>query len=458
MNNRIDKAAAEKAVGQKKRMLVFGLCSLVSLVVCTSVVLLVAFSMITEGVYEFEAEHTTSKTPLPQSDADKLAFLSRLVNDASDNTLVRVDSSTDVKAENLICDGTQSEQGALAYMQSTLVSSADELYPADYTGSFGSGFTDFPTMALVPDDCSSAVCAEGFTADDGTVTDDGCYFFTLTVPGMADDKANIGVYDTFRLGADDDAIKKITKKTSSILIIKSSQVMPGDFTVEAKSDRLTDRLLSLTMTRRYTVTLSVSFTGSLTSLGEKTVSFDWIITERFNYEWAGITFSEDSVTVPGGKNVKLSANAVMNNDAKYTIRFESADKSVAAVDELGYITGVKNSKEPVTVTVHLSYLDHNYSDTCKVYVMIPVEKIKVSDDEAALTVGETKRLSATLKPVDATNTDVLWISDDEKVAEVSDDGTLTAVGTGTTSIIAVSADGHFRDSCTVTVTNKGGMN
>lgn len=452
MNGRIDKAAAEKAVSQKKRMLVFGLCSLAALVICMSSVLLVAFSLITEGVYEFPEERAPSAVPLPGSGADTVACLENLVSGADDSSVVRVDTKTEVGIENLYCDGSKSELAALGYMKDTIVASIDKMYPEDYNGRFGDGFAAFPVISLGGGDYSSAVCTEGLTADDGTITDDGFYFFTVIVPGAADNEAAPGVYKTFRLGGDDEVIVRIKNETSSVVKINEVNFAPDDFTIEAKSDRLTGRICRLALTRRYGVTLSVEFIGSLSPLGARTVGFDYTVTESFDYTWAGISFTEESVTLRKGKSLELPVSAVINDNDNYEIRFESSDEAVATVDSLGYVTGVGTSRTPAVIAVYLSYLGREYKDECKVFVCVPVEKIKISKDEAVVSVGEKIKLSAKISPKNATNRDVLWISGDKSVAAVSGSGEVTATGRGTTTIIAVSADGHYRDSCVVTVT------
>lgn len=59
------------------------------------------------------------------------------------------------------------------------------------------------------------------------------------------------------------------------------------------------------------------------------------------------------------------------------------------------------------------------------------------------TEGETFRYSAAVTPASAENPAVTWHSDNEDVATVSDDGTVTAVSDGTCRIIATSTDGSM---------------
>ncbi len=69
----------------------------------------------------------------------------------------------------------------------------------------------------------------------------------------------------------------------------------------------------------------------------------------------------------------------------------------------------------------------------------------------SLVVGETKPLSLTLKPSDLP---MHWESDDNSIATVNEEGVVTAVGPGTTNIVAiVNLQGtNWGATCSVTVT------
>ena len=73
------------------------------------------------------------------------------------------------------------------------------------------------------------------------------------------------------------------------------------------------------------------------------------------------------------------------------------------------------------------------------------------DADATINVGETKTLTATVAPDNATDKTVSWISEDETIATVAD-GVVTAVAAGTTIITATANDGSgVKATCTVTV-------
>ncbi|MCD8128320.1 MAG: Ig-like domain-containing protein [Oscillospiraceae bacterium] len=82
---------------------------------------------------------------------------------------------------------------------------------------------------------------------------------------------------------------------------------------------------------------------------------------------------------------------------------------------------------------------------------VAVTGVALDKTEAALTVGETLTLAATVEPEDATDPTVTWTSDNESVATVTD-GVVTAVAAGTATITATAGDCSV--TCAVTVTEQ----
>lgn len=79
--------------------------------------------------------------------------------------------------------------------------------------------------------------------------------------------------------------------------------------------------------------------------------------------------------------------------------------------------------------------------------------ISLDKTTVELTVGDSEALVATITPSNATNKSVVWKSDKEDVATVSD-GKVTAKSVGTATITASTSDGKYKATCKVTVSNK----
>lgn len=83
--------------------------------------------------------------------------------------------------------------------------------------------------------------------------------------------------------------------------------------------------------------------------------------------------------------------------------------------------------------------------------IINVTSISLKPAKMSILVGNQQTINATVLPVNSTDQTIIWESADPSVATV-DNGTVTAVSSGTTSITATSADGEISDTCVVTVT------
>ena len=84
--------------------------------------------------------------------------------------------------------------------------------------------------------------------------------------------------------------------------------------------------------------------------------------------------------------------------------------------------------------------------------MVPVTGVALEETELAMLKGQSQPLSASVQPENAADQQILWTSDDESVATVTEAGVVEAVGNGTATIIATSNHMGFQASCPVSVT------
>ena len=102
-----------------------------------------------------------------------------------------------------------------------------------------------------------------------------------------------------------------------------------------------------------------------------------------------------------------------------------------------HIDGVSNSNQDEAVGIS--------DDT------VPVESIALNSAEVTLSLSEKSVvLSAIITPENATNQEINWFSDDPAVVTV-DDGCITLVGVGTTTVTAKTLDSEHSATCQVTV-------
>ena len=82
-----------------------------------------------------------------------------------------------------------------------------------------------------------------------------------------------------------------------------------------------------------------------------------------------------------------------------------------------------------------------------------VTGVKLDKETLGLRTGGSATLTAAVQPSDATNQNVTWQSDNANVATVQN-GTVTAVGAGETTITVQTQDGNYTATCKVTVTQR----
>lgn len=165
----------------------------------------------------------------------------------------------------------------------------------------------------------------------------------------------------------------------------------------------------------------------------------------------------DSVTDPAeGQVLYITANS--GSGSQY-YAIQSAEFDYAAVKNQENVPNI--SKVDVTET-SLAITTYRTSDMSVVDSFTinrtktdPVTGVSLDKDELDMTTGDTYQLTATVTPENADDQSVTWTTDNEEVATV-ENGNVTAVGEGTTTITVTTADGAFTAQCTINVTSNGG--
>ena len=161
----------------------------------------------------------------------------------------------------------------------------------------------------------------------------------------------------------------------------------------------------------------------------------------------GVTLNKTALTLNIGASETLSATVAPADATNKKVTWKSSDAAVATVDTNGKVTAVKAGEATITVTTE----DGGKTATCKVTVK-PNLVSEITLAALAIYVGESKAVTATVKPDDATNKALTWTSSDETVATVDATGKVTGKKIGTATITATARDGSgVSGSCTVTV-------
>lgn len=152
--------------------------------------------------------------------------------------------------------------------------------------------------------------------------------------------------------------------------------------------------------------------------------------------------------VPGDTQ-KLAAE-VAPEDKAGSVIWSSSDEGVLKVDSQGNVTAVADGTATITATV-----DGVSACTDTITVKTPAvgaTGVSLNSDKLELKVGEVaSKLIATVEPANATNQNLEWVSSNEDVATVDQDGNVTPVSAGSATVTVKTVDGGFTAACKVTV-------
>ena len=157
-----------------------------------------------------------------------------------------------------------------------------------------------------------------------------------------------------------------------------------------------------------------------------------------------LTLSEHNVTINVGDENKI-LDAVIMPEFAYDnkVSWKSSDESIVKVSENGILTAVSNGNATITVSSE----DGILTDECKVTVTDKKsERLSLNKTSIELTeIDSVYPLSANIE-----NSDLVWKSDNENIASVTD-GVVTAIGKGKTTITVSTYDGKQTSKCAVNV-------
>ncbi len=249
--------------------------------------------------------------------------------------------------------------------------------------------------------------------------------------------------------------------SSATLTVKEGESATISFTV-SPSDASKD---GITFTSSDTSVVTVDKNGVVTAVGPGTATITitskdgkvtatiTVTVEAKTVAVTGISLDKTSITIGVGETQAIVANIEPSNATNKKVNWTSNDSSIASVDDEGNVTG----KGVGSATIIATTADGGKKATCSVKVTsssstVAVTGIKLDKSSITIGVGESQTLVATIEPSNATNKKVNWATNDSAIATVDDNGTVTGKGVGNATIIATTADGGKKATCSVKVT------
>lgn len=172
-----------------------------------------------------------------------------------------------------------------------------------------------------------------------------------------------------------------------------------------------------------------------------------------NIPVTGITITKSNITIEIGKIIVIEAKIKPENATNKNIIYYSSNPDIASIDSNGILT----AKSKGTVLITAKTEDGGYCASCIVTVVenqnnfVPVTGIKLNKSLLIMKINETEKLTACIKPSNATNQNVIWSSSDSNIASVDLSGNIKALKEGIALITAKTEDGNYIAQCIVIV-------
>ena len=165
-----------------------------------------------------------------------------------------------------------------------------------------------------------------------------------------------------------------------------------------------------------------------------------------------IAINEASLSMKKGEITKFTATVLPQTATNRSVTWSSSHSDIASIDpKTGIVTAHKEGQTTITVTA-----DDNpeRKDTRTVTVIeVPITSLKINESILSLREGRSAQLTVQIAPDNATDTTVIWTSDNENVMSVTQSGYITAHNKGVATITATSAvQPEMKDSRTISVT------
>lgn len=191
-----------------------------------------------------------------------------------------------------------------------------------------------------------------------------------------------------------------------------------------------------------TVTALATGTATITASYED-ISATCNVTVTDEVGVKAVTVNPERATVNVGETVTLEAT-VEPADAEYELTWSSSNPDIASVDNNGTVTGLAEGDAIITAEAG------GKTGSCNISVTgLPLESVELNETEISINEGDTYTLTVSLNPENASYDSMTWSSSDDRIASVSQSGTVTGHREGSATI-TVDVDGITAE-CTVNV-------
>ena len=291
------------------------------------------------------------------------------------------------------------------------------------------------------------------TVNDGVITGVGAGIAIITA-SLNDNEA---VKGTFTILVKEDLETNTDSKITTITLSAPNEVLQGNKIKLAVSWVPSTEAASFTYASSDTSIATVDAFGWVTGVKGGVVQISATLvadSTKSAVHTVNVIPLPSSLAITGptslsyGQKVTLEV-AAMPSGASNAVTWTSSNTAVATVDSSGRVTGIAAGSATITATSIVSnsiLASHNIT-------VNDSNSITLNPTSLSLIAGANQTITATVNASNLTDKSVTWSSSNTGVATVDNNGKITAVAAGSSTITATSkADATLKATCAVTVT------
>ncbi|MBR6396948.1 MAG: Ig-like domain-containing protein [Lachnospiraceae bacterium] len=287
-----------------------------------------------------------------------------------------------------------------------------------------------------------------------TVDDNGLVTFIKhgTVTIIAQSDADATLQDMCEMTIREAVSSLTLDDTSVTLTVGSTKRLSYEVLPETAYDR------SVTFVSMDTKVATVNSTGLITAKKPGTTyitittndgGLSKVCTVTVKQEATVLKLDATALVLDVGESYALEATFTPKTVTESKLTWASNDNKVAKVDAKGRVTATGEGDCIISCTT-----TNNITVFCYVKVRQPVTGVEIEDERITIDKGEEYQLTANVLPDNASNTNVIWESENTEIATVDEDGVVTGRQGGATLITATTEEGGMKAVCLVTVKEK----
>lgn len=159
------------------------------------------------------------------------------------------------------------------------------------------------------------------------------------------------------------------------------------------------------------------------------------------------------VKIPNSLNLSIGDSytytpIITDEEAYHTLTWTSSNPSVATVNSNGEVTTLATGQTVITCTAQ-SYTyrscsgkpTNSVSSVCVITVSpILIGSVDIEESQYNIEVGQQGNLNCAILPENASNKTIKWLSSNDNIVQVNDEGVITGISPGYCSVYAIAND------------------